>query len=228
MLLSHPTQLPDSTLAILCDFDGTATPMDVCMLLYETFAGPPCPELNRLWRQGSISTLEEAAGCYDTIEATRQEMEAALDQVPLDPGFGRLVELCARRTYPLAIVSDGFDWYIDYVLRRHGFSGLEIFANQVHFEEGGHEVTFPWHNPHTPRFGISKPSIIARFRDKGCRVAYIGDGISDLEAAVHADLLFAKGSLLAHCQRESIPAIPFTHLSDVADQLERLEVRNSF
>ena len=54
-------------------------------------------------------------------------------------------------------------------------------------------------------------------QSQGWRVAYSGDGMSDLAAARTADLLFARSQLAARCQLERIPYHPFDGMRDVHD-----------
>ena len=49
----------------------------------------------------------------------------------------------------------------------------------------------------------------------GRRVAYAGDGLSDLAAARIADLLFARDRLAAHCETEGIAYHAFSDMRDI-------------
>jgi 2-hydroxy-3-keto-5-methylthiopentenyl-1-phosphate phosphatase len=51
-------------------------------------------------------------------------------------------------------------------------------------------------------------------------VFYVGDGISDFEAAGRTDLLFAHRTLAEECVRQGIPFRPFTDFSVVLQALE--------
>ncbi len=215
--MTFPT---DQRVAVLCDFDGTVTPDEVIGRLYKRFATDECERLVERWVRGEITTPEEVLGCFATIHATQEEMEAELTHVRLDPAFANLVDYCRRQDCPLAIVSDGFQWYIEYILHRHGFQGLTIYANKISFEGGGYHISFPWYDPATPRRGTSKPTIIRRYQEKGFKVIFVGDGLSDLEAVETADWVYARGKLLEYCRKHELQAIGFT---DLADLLKRWE-----
>lgn len=202
-------------IAVLCDFDGTITKGGVIDLLYRAFAEQSCWELVDRWIRGEISTIEEMQGCFSTMKATREEMEAVLDRVEIDPGFPEFVDFCKERGYLLAILSDGLRWYIDYVLTHHGICDLPIYANEIHFLEDGYLITTPWYSPQTPRRGVSKPGIIQDYRAMGYKAIFIGDGLSDIEAVSAADLLYARDELLEYCQKHGFPAIAFKDMRDV-------------
>ena len=205
-------------IAVLCDFDGTIVPCDTVELIYEGFAGPPCPELNRQWIRGEISTQEELQGCFATIKASRAELEPALASVQVDASFGKFLGFCEQQGHRFAIVSDGLDWIIDFVLERHGMSGLTIFCNEVHFEPGGLRFSFPWYDPRTPLRGVSKSAVVRRYQSEGLRVVFIGDGLTDTDAVKVADVVYARDRLLEHCRQHGIPAAEFSDFADLLDK----------
>jgi 2-hydroxy-3-keto-5-methylthiopentenyl-1-phosphate phosphatase len=49
----------------------------------------------------------------------------------------------------------------------------------------------------------------------------VGDGRSDFCAAAHADVVFARASLLEHCRARGIPCVPFETFDAVGDLIER-------
>jgi 2,3-diketo-5-methylthio-1-phosphopentane phosphatase len=212
---AKPSALSAPDLAVLCDFDGTVVPCDTIEQIYRAFAGPPCHELNQRWMRGEIGTREELQGCFATISASRAQMEALLDIIPVDPAFPRFVRLCRRQGYAFAILSDGLSWIIRYILGRVGLDGLCIYANQIEFRPDGFRLRFPWYDQEAPMRGVSKPTIVRRYQAQGHRVVFIGDGLTDLEAAGVADVMFARDRLLQHCRERGIPAIAFSDFSDL-------------
>lgn len=209
--------------AVLCDFDGTITHCEVIGEIYKKFASGDCDQLVKLWTRGEISTPEEIQGCFATIHATRQEMEAELLTLPIDQGFTKLLDYCRHQGYQLAILSDGLQWYIEFILNHHGISGLTIYANQIIFNDNGFEISFPWYDPKTPKRGTSKPMIIKHYHSLGCQVVFIGDGLSDLEAVQVANKIYAKGRLLEMCNNNNLPATGFSNLIDLVNLMQSNE-----
>ena len=209
------TLVQGQPVAVLCDFDGTATPGEVIGLIYSRFASGNCDQFVQQWLRGEISTPDELRGCFASIHATREEIEAEIASTPLDPGFPTLVELCRQQGYLFAILSDGLHWYIDYILGQYGLSNLTVYANEITFQPEGYALTFPWYSSDTPRRGTSKPMIIRRYQALGYKVVFIGDGLSDVEAVKVADIVYARADLLEYCQNNGIPGIGFSDLSDL-------------
>jgi 2-hydroxy-3-keto-5-methylthiopentenyl-1-phosphate phosphatase len=142
-------------------------------------------------------------------------MESLLQTIPLVPGFARFVRFCQQRHYQLAIVSEGLRWSIEHILSHRRIPPLTVFANEIHFGPQGLRLSFPWHDPAYPMRGVSKATIVRQYQGQGCHVVFIGDGVTDEEAASVADVVFARDALLAHCRRRQIDAIPFGGFDDV-------------
>jgi len=201
--------------AVLCDFDGTIVASQTIDELYCRFAGPSCQSYVERWRRGEISSQQELQGCFSTITATRAEMESYLDTVGIVPGFWRFVRFCQQQGYKVAIVSEGLRWSIEYVLSRHGIGPLTVVANEIRFGPDGPELSFPWHDPAYPMFGVSKATIVRRYQEQGWQVVFIGDGMTDEAAVTVADVVFARNGLLTYCRGLGINAIPFEVFDDI-------------
>lgn len=203
---------------MLCDFDGTATLIDVTNTLYLEFGDEVCKANMERWARGEITTPQELQICFSRMFSRKEEMEAFLDTVPLDPGFETLVAFCRRRGYAFAVLSDGLHWYIDRILEGYGFEEIEVYANEITFHDDGVELSFPWRDPDTPMRGTAKPQIVRDYQREGFAVVFIGDGLSDVEVAGVADLLYAKDRFLEVCRQKGIPALPFSELEDVVEK----------
>ncbi|HEY43175.1 MAG TPA: MtnX-like HAD-IB family phosphatase [Anaerolineae bacterium] len=203
--------------AFLCDFDGTICPTQMMDFLYQRFAACGMEFADR-WQRGEISTQEEIVSTFATVRASREEMEAALDTIEIDPHFPVFLEFCRSRDYSFAIVSDGLEWYIDYILTRHDIRGVDIYANQIHFGVGGFRFDFPWYDDETPMRGVCKPRIVRRYQERGRKVVYAGDGMSDFDVIGVADHIFARRKLASFARAQGVE---FTDFDDCRDLLEK-------
>lgn len=208
--------------AILCDFDGTICHEVVIDSLYAGFAACGL-EFSRKWERGEITTPDEITSSFATVTASREELEAALGDFTIDPGIHELLAFCRQRGYEFAVVSDGLDWYIRYILELHGVRDVSIYANQIEFTPQGFRFEFPWHHVSTPLRGVSKPMIVQRYRDQGAKVVVIGDGLTDVEAAAVADQVYAQGLLIDYCRQHGIPAVEVANLVDVVRKWQNLK-----
>lgn len=202
-------------IAVLLDFDGTVTTINVLDSLYEKFAGPSFRTHMERWQRSEISTMEEIEQVFKTVKATRQEMESFLRSVQLDPGFISLLFFCRERGYPFAIVSDGLRWYIDYVLDIYSLSVSAVYASEIEFVDEGFSFKYPWFDPVYPMRSTAKPAIVKDYQRRGYKVVFVGDGLSDVEAAEVANVVYAKDVLLQETRARGIAVKEFQDLHDI-------------
>lgn len=206
--------------SVLVDFDGTACLHDVAEHLLIAFGDPSWEEIDRAWLAGEVdgraALLEEAA----MLRASTDELVAyARSHCPMDPTFGPFVAWCRGRGVPVTLVSDGFGFYIEPLLRDAGIDGLEVITNT-------------WHDGDAPRLGFEhgrdgcrwcgtcKVAAVAAARACSGPVAFVGEGGSDRYGARAADLVFAKDELPAMCDEDGVPYLRWTDFDDVRLALE--------
>ncbi|GAI92432.1 unnamed protein product, partial [marine sediment metagenome] len=181
---------------IQCDFDGTITTNNISLLLREKFAIGNWRKIESDYLGGRLAVEESNKRQYALIKESKERLQAFVRQhIELRPGFVEFVRYCQESAIPFAIVSSGLDFYIEAVLDKIGASDLELHCAQTSFTKDGITVSYAGPDGGTVREGFKK-KYLAWLRKRGGRVAYIGDGLSDLEAARQADHVFATGHLL--------------------------------
>ncbi|MGI6596868.1 MAG: MtnX-like HAD-IB family phosphatase [bacterium] len=208
--------------ALVSDFDGTASVKDVGDAIVKKFVGPNCwADVDR-----SISRQElTVKGAYEIVYAkmsvSHQELNDFILQFELDPGFKTAAQLFADRGLPVLILSDGFDYYIDLILKRDGLQWLPRIANELKVDGMKPTPTFPHHGLlNCFHCGNCKTYHLQQLKAKGYKIAYFGDGHTDRCAAKSADLIFAKDYLAHYLTRNEINFIPFRSYSDALPKLK--------
>ena len=136
-------------------------------------------------------------------------------------GFARLRHLLRREGVELTIVSDNFDLILAPILRRTGFADVACRANHLELAAERLWPSFPFGNPDCPVCAHCKKTHFLPPNDDARQVIFIGDGRSDICPSLHADIVFAKDSLLAHLQAARIPCVAYRDLTQVAGALEK-------
>lgn len=109
---------------------------------------------------------------------------------------------------------------------------IEIISNDVKYldaEQKGTQWEIVWRHPESG-FGHDKSRSIEPYRalDQRPTIFFAGDGVSDLSAARHADLLFTKvgpsgeSDLQQFCERENIPHVDFKDFSLVKNKVQEV------
>ncbi len=205
---------------VFCDFDGTISIKDTADEILSRFAAPEWETIEAEWQCGLIGSAECMRRQISLIDASRQELDAALDSLEIDPAFPAFVRFCESIGAPLTVVSDGVDYFIQRILKRNRLEHLPVIANRLAIEG---ERTYTLSSPYASHIcasaaGVCKCRQISM--GAGMRI-FVGDGRSDFCAAGGADLLFAKSSLAARCAQKSIPYTPYQNFADVQSALLR-------
>ncbi len=207
--------------AVLTDFDGTVTRTDVAEDLLRAFAPPDWWAIEEQHRARKIGTRETMVRQFALVQATEGEMlQFVDDHVRMDETFPPFVAACRKRGIPVEIVSEGLDFYLRPLLAKWRID-VPVRTNTTHFEGDRVRISYPYSDPTCDLCGTCKLRRLFELRVAGYRVAYVGDGHSDLCPAVEADVVFAKKELADLCREEAIDFIPFDTFADVRQEMER-------
>ncbi len=211
-----------SKLAVLTDFDGTITRTDVAEAILEEFAPSSWWEIEELHRARKIGTRESMVRQFALVRAKQADLIRFVDEhVEIDETFPDFVGFCNRRHIRLEIVSEGLDFYVRHLMRKWDLP-LPLRTNHAVFEEGRIRIEYPWADATCTLCGTCKLLRLFQLRTEGFRMAYVGDGHSDLCPAVEADVVFAKRELAELCAEESIAYTTFVNFADVQRHLRGL------
>jgi 2-hydroxy-3-keto-5-methylthiopentenyl-1-phosphate phosphatase len=208
--------------SVLVDFDGTACLHDVAEHLLIEFGDGDWQAWDRAWERGEIGSHEVILAQAAMLgEPTDALLAFALRHCPLDPTFAPFVRWLDGRGVPVTIVSDGFGFYIEPLLRRVGLPGLPVITN-TWSADGEPRVRFENGHPACAGCGTCKMRAVIEARDRG-PVAYVGEGGSDRYGAIYSDVVFAKDALVDIARADGVPFLEWQTFDDVRQQLERLD-----
>lgn len=215
---------PSSDWLIQCDFDGTISLNDVTDALLRRFGRPGWEELEEEWEQGRIGSAECMQRQVELLDMSPEDLALALDQVAIDPGFPEFVAQAAALGIALQVVSDGLDYAISTVLKRHGLASLPVVANRlVYAGERQWRMETPWHSPACERASANcKCDRLHEERLRQKKVLYVGDSTSDFCVSGKADFVLAKYRLIDHCNAHGIAHVPFTFFNEATALLPKI------
>ena len=208
---------------VLCDFDGTITVEDVTNLILDKFTGPGWRStILPRYRDGQIGHLDIMQLSYADLATPEATLKEYYKDIPVRPGFPRLVEFCKVQDWPLVIVSGGLDFYI-----------REFLPPDLPFHSyiGEYDPTHPrWEvrRPDWPRVAEGedfKVRVFEELRDQNHQAGpsvFMGDGLNDFKVANRCDYVFAvRGSRLAQmCVEAGKPSIEFDDFGEVVAGLQ--------
>lgn len=212
-------------ISVYSDFDGTIVRQDLGNEMFIKYG--QFQPYNTLLKSGEMDikdywhTLCRTLSLPDDIIKqygffSQEFFKNFIDEFDIDVNFPTFYNFCRNQNIELSIISDGFVNYILPVLDKIGINNTAIFANKLII--GSNTVT-----PHF--YGASEScecmcasckrnSVISCAPGDNVLV-YIGDGHSDLCAAEHCDIIFAKSALSAYLNEKRIPHYNFSNFFDV-------------
>lgn len=205
--------------SVFVDFDGTISLEDIGIVLLERFAPGRWEEVDGRYERGEIGSRDYVSALWPLLEGVPYgDLLAAARAIPLDPGFGPLVDWLRDGGAEVTVVSDGIGFY---VADRVEPFGVGVMANAVEVgEDGRRRARFPSAAMAAAcaacgQCGTCKAMPVGEASARGRTTVHVGDGTSDRFAASAADLVFAKGRLVDWCDHAGSAYTPFTELRDV-------------
>lgn len=211
----------------ISDFDGTITRRDFFRVALEQLPA----ECGRWWQayeDGRLGHFEALARTFAELRISLDQVDELLRAMEPEPELARCCGQLEQNRWQLVIASAGCAWYIQRLLAWHHLHPT-IYANPGTFSPShGLRMTLPAGEFFTCQTtGVDKEAIARHYLERGCTIAFAGDGRPDLKPALLAPphLRFARGWLAEELTRRQEGFLPFerwaevvTHLPDSAAQ----------
>lgn len=200
---------------VQCDFDNTITVGNVSEVVLNAFASSDWKQVEEDYAAGRISVEESNRRQFPFVRAGEEEIAAFVRRaVEIRPGVPEFVDYCRDVGIEVVVVSSGVDVYIKPMLEMLGLADLERHSGRG--QVGDHGITVDYVDPAgAPLDEGFKLAWLDPLRRRGRPVVYIGDGDSDIEAALHADHVIARDELARHLRDRSLPHFAFDTFHDV-------------
>jgi 2,3-diketo-5-methylthio-1-phosphopentane phosphatase len=216
-----PTPIPPPQSAeVWIDFDGTITRLDVLDELIRRFAVDDSWKVAEAeWQAGLIGSRDCLTRQLGVVAATDEQLDRFVDEIPVDVGFVKLVNLLDENKVTWTILSDGIDRFISRLTKRVGIETARFRSNMIDTRTGRLNLICPHGSPDCRSASAHCKCSSIRSLSTGKTGIYIGDGRSDLCPIRTVSCRFAKGVLAVTLEREGLSYIAFDTLDDVADIL---------
>lgn len=195
-------------LTFVIDFDGTVTQNDVGASIIKKFADDGWQKWEDLWIERKINTQMCCEMMWGMINNPPEEIIKYIQDFKFNAGFKELCDFANKNGDKIIITSDGFDFYINPIMKRLNIKNLEIECCHLEYDNGW-KFDFPNINKECGKCGTCKKNIVERLKKSGYKVCYAGDGYSDRCGCQGADIIFAKSYLANFCKDKKIPYIEF-------------------
>ena len=209
-------------ITVQCDFDDTIVTGNVGKSLLNAFASAKWRAIENLYSTGEITVEETNRREFALLNVTKQTIEDhVFETAELRPGFPEFLEHCTSTGLNFSVVSNGVDLYIEPALRSLFSSMAQLHSAHGKITENGISISY------LDPYGIDcqdafKLSWLRYFKSQGHEVIYIGDGKSDISAALEADYVIATSSLEDYFRSERLSYFEFKNFYDVRQVIDRI------
>src|SRR5579864_6033937 len=207
---------------VFVDYDGTITDEDTFDALVNAFAGADVWQKHEDDLQSGALTLRQAlAANAQTLRCTIDEADEFIARsTRFDPTFAAFAARCQHEGVPLTILSSGLGPLIERALERNGLTHVPLLSNGAIPHHTGWRMTFRDDSEH----GHDKAIAVRQARSAGEYVVFIGDGISDLSAALEADRVFVRRGrqLEGFLKKRGVAFPPFDTFDEIEKELFRI------
>jgi len=193
-------------IVVLCDFDGTIIDIDTLRFLLGKFSKENWRTIINQYEQGEI-TLEECLRIlWSKIRIPKHVILRELKKAAsIRPNFNNLITYCRLHAIPFVICSAGLYFIIRYLLDLTSYSDqIKIVTLKTQYQDNRITITFPKLLDTT---SIDfKEDLVKFYKRNGDTVFFIGDGISDYNAVLEADVSFTvkDSELTIFCKKRGI------------------------
>ncbi len=203
------------------DFDNTISNQDVWDSLVRTFTPNGWKQVVGAYIRGEITSREGNLKVAEFFPPVEEQARELILSIGIDPTFRSFADWVERQGYPMMVLSDGYDYYIQLLFEQAGLQDLPVFCNKLVWCDSGIQVKFPYRNKQCVR-DMAHCKCQHIHKNEGMRRVYIGDGISDTCAAAYCEQIYAKADLEVYCREHQIAHTGFRNFEEIIEQEEAL------
>ena len=207
----------------ISDFDGTMSERDFYHIVMDKYLGQKGQELYASWKRDEMLDVEFLTTVFKAMNRSEKEIDEDILSITIDNYLPTFIENLKVAGGDFLILSAGTKYYIERLLAIKEMHGIEVISNDGKYGNRGITLIPPAkENPfYSERYGIDKAKVVQSLKQKYKRVYFAGDSGPDVNAALLADVAFAKGQLIPLLEAKEVKHIPFTSFSQVEDYLQK-------
>lgn len=208
---------------VFIDFDGTITKKDVGASIFLEFGDKEqAYEIINGFRDGIYNATQTWIELLKTlVDPDEEKIKEYASGFEIDGHFHEFISFLEENKIEFYVISDGFKFYIDSIFEREGIKA-GFFSNDLLFTDNGPKTVFPFTDENCDKCANCKRNLVVSLSGDDEFSVYIGNGNSDICAALHCDYIFAKDSLLKYCEKNRVSYYPFKDFSDVKARMTDL------
>lgn len=213
-------------MVIFCDFDGTITEKDNVIDTMKKFAPPQWKEIVMEMFEERKTLKEGINELFALIPNEKKEkiVDFIVTKAVIREGFADFLSFCQQENIQFLVTSNGIDFFIEPILQPYREKINKIYCNSS--DDSAPYIKILWPHPCDEHCqadcGMCKSSIIRSYNNDEYFKIVIGDSITDLEGAKHADFIIARSYLLDKCRELNLPHASFDTFHDCIQAIKKI------
>lgn len=206
------------SLSVFCDFDGTITERDMIVTICEKFCPPEWTTIAKEILAQRKSVREGVAELFHMIPSSKKQeiLDFARKVMKLRAGFPEFLDFCQQNGLLFTVCSGGIDFFVEPLMAPFQRQIHKIYSIPADFSGPTIALKHPYG---CETCGTCKVKVMAEYPET--IKILIGDSITDLHGARHANVVFARDRLKGYLNKEKISYHPFETFFDIMTTLQK-------
>jgi len=207
-------------IVIFCDFDGTITEKDMVVDICKKFCPPAWKNIVQDILDRRKPVKDGVAEMFAMIPSSKKDEIVRFAQDTMRPraGLQEFLGFCETNGLLFTVCSGGIDFFVEPLLKPYAAWISNVFSIPADFS--GPMIRLR-HTMACDTEGTCKVKAMEQYPNT-IRIL-IGDSITDLHGARHADRVFARAGLKKYLDDEKIAYEPFETFFDVIEKLKQFQ-----
>jgi 2-hydroxy-3-keto-5-methylthiopentenyl-1-phosphate phosphatase len=199
-------------LVVFCDFDGTITERDMVVTLAEKFSPSHIERIKEAILSRRQTVRAGVAELFATMPSSQKQeiIDYARQAMRIRAGFQEFLEFCQSNGLLFTVCSGGIDFFVEPLMERFRPWIHRIYSIPADFSGPNIALRHPYG---CETCGTCKVKVMEEY--PGAIRQLIGDSITDLHGAHHADQVFARNGLKDYLDQDKVSYYPFETFFDV-------------
>lgn len=204
-------------LVVFCDFDGTITERDMVVTLCEKFCPPGWESIKDDIIARRITVRDGVTQLFALIPSSQKDamISYAHEVMRVRAGFPEFLTFCKENGLRFIVCSGGIDFFVEPLMAPYQKSIDKIYSLPADFSQPTITLRHPYG---CETCGTCKVKVMEDY--PGVLKILIGDSITDLHGAHHADVVFARNGLKDYLDQDKVSYVPFENFFDVIKGLQ--------
>lgn len=208
----------EKTRILFSDFDGTITARESLEAVLKQFVPQKYDDMMKRLKAREVTIRKGVREMVEAVPSAKYpEIIEFVKEIPIRPGFEDLLDFLDARRMPFIVLSGGLRGMVEarlgpLVKRAHRIIAADVDTSGQYLKifsdyEFGTEL-------------VAKVEVMKEFAAD--QQIVIGDGITDIQMAEHAGIVFARDSLAAYLDEANVSYFAWSDFFDIRDKLQEL------